>query len=51
MRGYTLRPSEIQSIEAALSKEDRVELIPTRDGVKIVRIHREPVKSKEESAS
>lgn len=35
----------IQDIEAVLSKGDRVELIPTKDGVKIVRIRREPIKT------
>lgn len=35
----------IKAIEAILAKDDRVELIPTKDGVKIVRIRREPVKT------
>lgn len=35
----------IKSIELILSKGDRVELIPTKDGVKIVRIRREPIKT------
>lgn len=35
----------IQDIEMVLSKGDRVELIPTKDGVKIVRIRREPIKT------
>ena len=35
----------IQDIEAVLSKGDRVELIPTKDGIKIVRIRREPIKT------
>lgn len=33
-----------KTIEFILSKGDRVELIPTKDGVKIVRIRREPIK-------
>lgn len=35
----------IKAIEAILVKGDRVELIPTKDGVKIVRIRREPIKT------
>ncbi len=35
----------IKAIEAILAKDDRVELIPTRDGVKVVRIKREPIKT------
>jgi len=34
----------IKAIEAILAKGDRVELIPTRDGVKVVHIKRENVK-------
>lgn len=34
----------IKSIEAILAKGDRVELIPTKEGTKVVRIKREPVK-------
>lgn len=35
----------IKAIEAILAKGDRVELIPTKDGVKIVRIRRELIKT------
>lgn len=35
----------VDSIESILAKGDRVELIPTKDGVKIVRIRREPIKT------
>lgn len=35
----------VKAIEAILAKDDRVELIPTRDGVKVVRIKREPIKT------
>ena len=31
----------LAAIEAILRKGDRVEIIPVKDGVKIVRIHRE----------
>lgn len=34
----------IKAIEAILRKGDRVEIIPVKDGVKIVRIRREVVK-------
>ena len=34
----------IKAIEAILAKGDRVELIPTREGVKVVHIKRENVK-------
>lgn len=39
-----MKPETIKAIEAILSKGDRAEVIPTKDGVKVVRIHREPVK-------
>lgn len=34
----------IKAIEAALAKGDRVEIIPVKDGVKVMRIRREEVK-------
>lgn len=34
----------IKAIEAILAKGDRVELIPTRDGVEIIHIKRKKVK-------
>lgn len=34
----------IKAAEIALSKGDRVELIPTKENVKAVRIQREPIK-------
>ena len=39
-----MTPETIKVIEQILSKGDRVEVIPTKDGVKVVRIRREPVK-------
>lgn len=36
--------SQISLIEAALAKGDRVELIPVKDGVKIMRIARKEMK-------
>lgn len=42
--GEKVKPETIKAIEAILSKGDRAEVIPTKDGVKVVRIRREPVK-------
>lgn len=39
-----MKPETIKAIDFILSKGDRVELIPTKDGVKVVRIRREPMK-------
>ena len=39
-----MKPETIKAIEAILSKGDRAEVIPTKDGVKVVRIRRETVK-------
>lgn len=39
---------QIKAIEAVLAKGDRVELIPVKDGVKIIHIKREIVKSERE---
>lgn len=40
-----LTEKEIKSAEAVLSKGDRVELIPVKDGVKVIQIKREEVNS------
>lgn len=39
-----LTPEHIKKAESALEKGDRVELIPVKDGVKVVRVRREEVK-------
>jgi len=39
-----LTPKQIEAIEAVLRKGDRAELIPVKDGVKIIHIKREEVK-------
>lgn len=39
-----LTPTEIKVIESILSKGDRVELIPVKDGVRVVRVKRETVR-------
>ena len=36
--------NSVQEIEAILRKGDRVELIPVKDGVRVVRVKRETVK-------
>lgn len=36
----------IKAIESVLAKGDRVELIPTREGVEVIHIKREKVKTK-----
>lgn len=35
---------QIKAIEAALAKGDRIELIPVKDGIKIIHIKREEVR-------
>lgn len=40
-----LTPQQIKTIEAVVSKGDRVEIIPQRDGVRIIRIRRQEVKN------
>lgn len=39
-----MKPETIKAIEAMLAKGDRVELIPVKDGIKVVRIRRETVR-------
>lgn len=34
----------VKSIESVLKKGDRVEIIPVKDGVKVIRIKREEIK-------
>lgn len=41
----TLTEKEIKSAEAVLSKGDRVELIPVKDGVKVIEIKRKEIKN------
>lgn len=36
--------AQLKAVEAALAKGDRVELIPVKDGVKVVRVQRKEVK-------
>ena len=37
----------IKAIETVLAKGDRVELIPVKDGIKVIRIKRKEVKSEQ----
>lgn len=39
-----LKPGIYEKIESILSKGDRVELIPVKDGVKVMRVRREEIK-------
>ena len=38
---------QIKAIEAVLAKVDRIELIPVKNGVKIIKIKREEVKHRD----
>lgn len=38
-----MTPEKIQAIEKILAKGDRVELIPVKNGVKIIRVRREEI--------
>lgn len=40
-----LTQEHITAINAVLAKDQRVELIPTKDGVKVIKVRREEVKS------
>ena len=44
MNKYNLSPAQIEQIKKILEKGDRVELIPAKDGVKIIREIRNEVK-------
>ena len=39
-----LTPAQIEQIQKVLEKGDRVELIPKKDGVKILSVHRDEIK-------
>lgn len=44
MQKHVLTESHIKTAEQVLEKGDRVELIPVKDGVKVVRVRRDEVK-------
>ena len=37
--------AQVKAIEAVLAKGDRVELIPVKDGIKVIHIQRKEVKT------
>lgn len=39
-----LKPEQIKAAEAVLAKGDRVELIPVKDGVKVIQVQRKEIK-------
>lgn len=39
-----MNDAQIRAIEAVLAKGDRVELIPVKDGVKVVQVKRKEIK-------
>lgn len=43
-RRNELTAENIRAINAVLSKDQRVELIPTKDGVRVIHVRREEVK-------
>lgn len=43
-RRVELSPENIKAINAVLAKDQRVEVVPTKDGVKVVWVRREEVK-------
>lgn len=44
IRKNELTPEQIIAINTVLAKDQRVELIPTKDGVKVIHVRREEVK-------
>lgn len=44
MQECNLTPEEIKTIESVLSKGDRAEVIPIKDGVRVMRVRREEVR-------
>ncbi len=44
MQKQLLTEKDIKSAESVLAKGDRVEIIPVKDGVRIVKVQREEVK-------
>lgn len=41
---YTLSPEQVKKIKEVLEKGDRIELIPVKDGIKIIRESRNEIK-------
>lgn len=40
---YKLTPEQVKAIELVVNKGDRVEIIPVRDGLKIMKVRRETI--------
>jgi len=40
---YKLTPEQIRAIEAVLRKGDRVEVVPAKDGVKLLKVQRKTI--------
>lgn len=40
---YKLTPDQVEAIERVVNKGDRVEIIPVRDGLKIMKVRRETI--------
>lgn len=40
-----MKPETIKAIESILSKGDRAEVIPVKDGVKVIQVKRKEVKT------
>lgn len=45
---YKLTESQIRAIENVANRGDRTEIVPVKDGLKILRIRREAVKTENE---
>lgn len=43
MQERNLTPDDIKKIEATVSKGERAEVVPVKDGVKVLRVRREEV--------
>lgn len=44
MNKYTLSPEQVEKIKQVLERGDRIELIPAKDGIKIIQESRKEVK-------
>ncbi len=44
MNKYTLSPEQVEKIKQVLERGDRIELIPGKDGIKIIQESRKEVK-------
>lgn len=43
-KDYKLKPEQIKAIEAAVAKEQRVEIVPGRDGARVFFVKRTEIK-------